>query len=218
MVQFLLFCIYVIAKIAGIVIGLYNYKIFPLQYRILVQQVTIALIAELLGKYLNVNGYNNNSWVFNIYMLIEFVLICIAGIYFISRSSAKDIVKVVLIAFVLLWFLYWHLSSIGTLFNWFFVLSSLFSVMLYAYIMLTETLFRKKNVYDNPIFIISSSVILYFACTIPLFGAIKLLIDDNVATANQLYLINAFANILRYSLVAIAFYLYGRQAKRAYVR
>lgn len=216
MLEFATFCAYVSAKCVAIIIGFYYRKTLPYQYRLLVWQVIIALIAEVLGKYLNLIHHSNNSWVFNIYMLAEVILIGWAGSFFIDNKSTQSLIKTSVCGFILLWIYYYYSLGISNLFNWFFVLSSLFSVGVYTYIILRRVLFS-GNIYSNPVFLICISIIIYFACVIPLFGTIKFLIKDNAVIAEKLYLINAFANVLRYALVAIAFYLYGRQAKRAHV-
>lgn len=218
MVEFASFCAYLSAKVIAVIIGVYNRKILPVQYKILILQVFIAFSAEISGKYLNHIQHSNNSWVFNLYMLAEVILLGIAGKYFINTNKAGRLIISILSSFIILWIYFFFSLGITKLFNWFFVLSSLFSVGLYIYIMLHKVLFNKRTIYNNPTFLICLSVIIYFACIIPLFGSIMFLINDNLVIAEKLYLINAFANILRYALVAIAFYLYARQAKRAYVQ
>lgn len=205
---------YLGVKVVALIFGVYFWKKLDLGYKVLLAQVLFAFIAEAAGKILSVKYYPN-AWVFNIYMLIEFLLLSIAASLFITRF--KKIVIVIISCFVIAWVLQAYNSGLTKLFNWLFVLSSLGITVMYAAILFMHGMFTKRHFYSDPLFLVCVSIVVFFACIIPLFGLLNYLIKDDIIIAKKLYLINVGASIFRYSLVAIAFYLYGRQAKRAHV-
>ena len=58
-----------------IIAGVSSWKNLILPYRLILVQVVIALIFESLGVYLSIILHLSNSWLFNIYMLLELLLL-----------------------------------------------------------------------------------------------------------------------------------------------
>lgn len=205
------------AIIIALVVGLFLFQRLSILYRVFLLQVLTALIFESMGAYIGLFSKQNNTWIFNIYMLIEMTLLGIAGSFLLDKSiriytlSAFGIMQ-------LLWIINALIGDFDKLFNWFFVSSSALIVILFVFILFRNVLFKKKHLLIESVFYLCFSSILYFASVIPLFGLLNFLIEDNIAIATKLFYINISLNILRYILIAIAFYLYGSQAKRGYVQ
>lgn len=205
------------AIIIALVVGLFVVHKLSIPYCVFLLQVLTALIFESIGTYIGLLSKQNNTWVFNIYMLLEMVLLGIAGSLFLERSIRVYPLFVFGIMLIL-WMVNAFISDFDKLFNWFFVSSSALIIVLYVFILFKNLLFKKKRLFKEPLFYLCFSSILYFASVIPLFGLINYLIIDNITIATQLFYINISLVILRYTLIAIAFYLYGSQAKRGYVQ
>ena len=75
-------------------------------------------------------------------------------------------------------------------------------------------LFKAKEIYKQPMFVLCLSMIIYFGGIIPLFGTLNLLNRDYPILAKKLFYINKGLVGLRYALVALTFWLCARENKR----
>lgn len=202
-------------KLLALLIGIYNNKYFPFAYRLFVLHVFTALFTEVLGLYLISIKYSN-VLLFNVFNLLEVWLLTLAAASLVSHGYIKK----TLYSFLILISFYWvynviYLSN-RQYFNWHLVTYSVFFIVIYIVVLFDNSLFRQKHLLRQPLFLICLSVILYCGSSIPLFGTLNFLVETDMKTAAKLFYISHVMNILRYSLVALAFYLYGRQAKRGY--
>ncbi len=204
------------SKIFAVIIGLVNWRLLTKPYKLIAVQVCLILLTESLGLYLNHVRQCNNVFLFNIYNILEVWLLAYIGKQFITTKFARLILPI-LIFLTVYWFYCVLLRGIDEFFNWFFVVYCFFLVIIFTVILFTNALFNRKKVLGEPLFLICISIILYYGCTVPLFGVMNYLIKNDINTAARLFYISHTVEVLRYLLIAIAFYLYGRQAKRAYV-
>ena len=204
-------------KLIAIFIGFTFWRKFDISYRLIFIHLLIALVVEALGLYLNYIKQPNNFWLFNIYMIIEVWLIGLAGKYFLQDKLSDRYILISLIGFSVYWIISFKYKPITSLLNVFFILTFFFLVAVYIAVLVKKT-FINNNVFNDPLFYLCVSCILYFACLIPLLGLINYLFSNNMKAAFNLFYISHILNFLRYSLVAVAFYLYGSQVKRGYVR
>lgn len=199
-----------------IIAGVSSWKNLILPYRLILVQVVIALIFESLGVYLSIILHLSNSWLFNIYMLLELLLLGMSGTYFIDIKYKKLVFSGV-VAGTFFWIVNLFQNPFNKLYNWSYIASATVIIGIYLGVLFTVVLFRTKRILSHPLFYLCGSFILYFASVIPLFGLLNYLINDDLPMANKLFYINVSLNVFRYVMIAIAFYLYGRQAKRAHV-
>jgi len=206
-----------IVKIIAILLGIIYWNKFSTPYKLLTIQCCIVFLVEAWGKYLNATTGQNNVIIFNGYSLIELWLLGYIGLELISIKFKKFFVYA-LVLLTIFWIYSYSVYGPEQFFNWYFVLQCFFLLILYTIVLITKAMFNRKVLWKQPLFLLCVSLILYYACTIPLFGTINYLVQSNMKMAARLFYISHAINILRYTLVALAFYLYARQAKRAYVQ
>ena len=137
-----------------------------------------------------------------------------AGVLFTDSKFMRRVMAIVMPALSFFWIYNIITKDISKVFSIFLILSFITITVLYINIIVNKALFTKKAVFQNPIFLISISLIIYCAGTVPLYGLMNILIEGNKVLAKQLFTINMVAAIMRYTLLALAIYLYIRQAKR----
>ncbi|MCB0700029.1 MAG: hypothetical protein KDC11_09280 [Chitinophagaceae bacterium] len=147
-------------------------------------------------------------------MLMEFLMLSSAGVLFTDSKFMRRVMAIVMPALSFFWIYNIITKDISKVFSIFLILSFITITVLYINIIVNKALFTKKAVFQNPIFLISISLIIYCAGTVPLYGLMNILIEGNKVLAKQLFTINMVAAIMRYTLLALAIYLYIRQAKR----
>ena len=205
-------------QIIAITVGLLYWKSLILSYRLIIGQVGMALLCQIGARYLAVELQQNNAWVFNIYLLVEVYLLTFSAFFILKNEHAKKIILMSLVVITAHWLYALGNNDFFSLFNWFFVFSAFFIVVIYTVVLFNKAVFQNQKILLHPLFILCIAHIIYFACIIPLFGILNNLFINDMVAAQKLYVINHVVNFLRYSLVALAFYLYGSQAKRGYVR
>ncbi len=206
----------VAVKLIPILVGLYYWTVLKRPYRLIFIQTLTALLVEGLGRYIVVGLKQGNGWLFNLYALVDMLFLVTIAMLFFNNKLLKKVTFVLLLILVLVWSAN-MLADYSSFSTTYLILSSLLTVALYVFVLLENLLFKSQKLIFQPLFLISISIVIYYASIIPLFGVWNQLQRSDPTTAKGLYYINEFANILRYLLVAIAFYLCGCQAKKAYV-
>lgn len=208
----LLWIIFII-EVSAILIGFAFYKYLGKPYRIVHIQVIAAFAAEVTGRVLMENRHTSNVWVFNIYFLLEVLLLVSAAYYLINRPSLKKPYLVVLSGLVLAWITMFFFKGIGVVYSPFFISYSFLLVVLYLYAISANHLFKTKRIYTQPMFVLCLAMIIYFGGVMPLFGTINVLNRDYPVLAKKLFYINKGLVGLRYALVALTFWLCAREGK-----
>lgn len=204
------------AKLFAILVGSIYWRRFTLPYKILAVQCLLAFGVEAIGRYINQASGGNNTWLFNFYCLVELAVHSYIGYLLLSRKSRQAIL--VGLAILLMFWLYsFFTDGQNRFFNWYVVVHCFFLLILYTVVLMTRVLFSQKLLWKQSLFLICIASIIYYACTIPLFGMLNYIVDSNVKMAKGLFYISHIADVLRYILVAIAFYLYGIEAKKQHV-
>ncbi|MBW7914168.1 MAG: hypothetical protein H3C54_10860 [Taibaiella sp.] len=204
-------------ELLAIMAGLYCWKELSLPYRFLLVQVVLAIIFEITGWAINKFLFVNNLWLFNIYVIIEVWLLGLVCSMFITTKKIKTLIRLLLVLITIGWIAGVIVKGFFEFNNWVVVAMAIFCVVFYMIALFNSSIFGHKKVLAQPFFLVAIAIIIYYATIIPLIGLMNQLVRDNLYIANRLFKINASVAILRYALIAIAFYLYGRQAKRAHV-
>lgn len=177
----------------------------------------LAAINEFVAWAINYYWHLNNVPMFNTYVILELWLIGSACRLYIHNSLIKRLILMGMIALTIYWLLDVIVNGIVLFKNGIFVAISLFYVVCFLTLLISKSIFSQKKIYLQPLFILAVATILYFAAIIPFFGLMNYLTTNDMSLAIKLFKINIAAAILRYALVAIAFYLYGNQAKGVHV-
>ena len=210
-------CLVIIKSIA-LFMSIWNWRFLPLAYRLVFFITLLSLTVEVIGRYVAVVMHQGNLQLFNVYALVQMLVLGYAGWLLVYKKSYKRIIVSLLVIETCHWLWYVLNVDVHKFFNWFFVLSALLLVIAFILVLIENALFKNQKIFTQPLSLICISYILIFGSTIPLFGVMNVLTATDMAVADALFRINLFANILGYALIAIAFYLYGKQAGREYVR
>lgn len=194
-------------------VGVLFFKQLSMPYRLLLIHTLIAMVVESLGFYLGHILKQNNTWLYNIYTIVDVWLIAMIGI---GLSVSKKITKPVFIFLILLsagWIWLALINGLNELFSIFILSGALMLIVMYIHVLLSKSVFSGKKVITQPVFVLSVSIIVYYVTIIPLFGLLNYLVENDITTAKSLFSINQFANYFRYSLTGLVFYLCARQVK-----
>lgn len=205
-------------ELLAILIGIYYWQVLSIPYRLFWLQVLLSCSNEFVAWMIQHYWGFNNVPLFNVYAIVEMLLLGTACRLLFTRSSLKKFLNIGLFAVSIYWLAVVIIDGITLFNNHVFVAIALFNVIYFFCLLIDNSIFNKKELYKQPLFLIAVASILYFATVIPFFGLMNYLTNSDMTLAIKLFKINISAAILRYSLVAAAFYLYARQAKKAYVR
>jgi hypothetical protein len=202
------------AKLLALAVGIYYLRNLSTAYILLLIQVLFATSGELLGYYLGTIKHQNNIWVFYYLLLIDCWLIGISGRYFLADGMLKKSVPILLSAISCIWLADLFKTGLNTFSNKFFICYSVLLIVIYITV-LTRPAFTEKNILKYPVVWVCIATILYYGCMIPYIGLLNYLLKNAPNTADRLYDIILGLNFIRYPLVALAFYLCGRQQQMA---
>lgn len=202
-------------KFVTLLTGLYFYRQLSIPLRLILLQTAVALFCECVGKYFAMRQ-QNNLWLFNYYMIVDFVLMGTAAMYFFEKRKTKIILAGIMTALTIIWLINIYKTGIYTLANTFFLLDCIFLAVVYFIILFRTTLFKGVPLLKTPLFWLCGSVVLYYTGIVPYKAIENTLIASSVKLAAKLFMINQVLNIIRYPLVGITFYLVGSKSKVAH--
>lgn len=210
----MLYLLFVISvKIIALTFGVVNFRNLTIPYRVIFSQVLLALFCEVLGYYLSF-GAKHNIWLYNLYWLVgELWLMTVPGIILLRRAVLRRFLFFITIITTLIWIvkIYQHgLSKFSP-----FILLSIYltTLLIYFIVLFHIALSTEEKLVKLPAFWLCLSVIIYFGCNIPYYGLYNYLESKEPKLLNQLFDITLVLNFIRYPLVAVSFYLMGRQHK-----
>lgn len=205
-----------VSKIFAIAIGAIYIRALSTAHRLLLLQVVLAVITELTAWYLAAAYKANNMWVFNIYVIIEFWLLLMAGRGFIASRSVKTgiVYSIILISFI--WtvevffqgFKKWPTKTV--------TIGCILIMIVYFKALFDQVLFSKMPPYKLSIFWLSLSLILFYGCVLPFMALYNFfsVYYAEISRVLQDYMIN-IVNFLRYPMMGIAFYLHAQEITKA---
>ncbi|MEZ5172156.1 MAG: hypothetical protein R2850_01250 [Bacteroidia bacterium] len=181
--------------------------------RLIAVQAGVSFLADIAAYYCMSTWNSNNEFIYNLYMLFEFILISGAIYYSINHITIKKIIKFLLIAFpivVLLSYIkleFTRLNHLALVIN--FILLSVFNLI---YLVFPD--YRDpKSV--QPMLWVSIGHVVYFLGVTPYFTGREFIIENWPEMADTLFdYINNMLAVLRYLLIALGFaLLYFRNEK-----
>lgn len=200
----------VLVKLPVFVISLVYGRFLSRPYRLVLLQVGIALVAETAGRYIALQLHQHNVWLFNIYWLIDFAILGTAGYMLTANKTQKRIIPFAMGIAMLVWAATIYRQGIWLQPTWASSLMNIILVYIYMGVM-SVTLFGNGRVWLQPGLWLSISVISFSACTIPFYSIYNYLAANDPVLLGKLFNIVLLLNFIRYPLVALSFYLYGRQ-------
>jgi hypothetical protein len=197
----------ILLPLAAFASGIFNHRALSITGKVVVLQLLFATLAEIIGVRLTYLKIPNVS-VFNIYMILEFLLLGLAPLFVLPEKRTR--IAIIALLFVGLSF---HIYNIATSGLDFFANKS---VVLYGFIIAAVyfyTLVRNPGQPTDrrisPLSLICIAHIIYFVGCIPFFGLFHVVRSDYPGVFKGLFNINFILSILRYLLIAFSFYLWS---------
>ena len=175
------------------VTGIFCWKYLSGFARIIVCQVVISAITEAVGMWLTSAG-ENNTWLYNIYMLPEFILIMIAGYKICPSASKKKILVIKLSVYITVWSITMIFFNTGYLLTYMYIIGALMIVFFYL-LQLTQML--HDEVKDNNALLVLYSILIYFSGVIPMTGFQNYIFQNDRNAMVYLIIIIVVLNIMR---------------------
>jgi hypothetical protein len=203
-----------IGKAFNLAVGGYYFRRLPFPYRLVFYLTAVALLFECYGFYLGPHLHRNNSWLFNIYILLDAWLMGTAAIYLMNIRKRYFFFGTLVVETVI-WLVNICVYSIRIFADVAMVAELALLTIMYLFLLYSSSVFKKSNILYQPVFWLSFPTILYCACDIPYFGLHNYIIVHAPTLAVEIAVINTILDILRYPLIAISFILLGRQKQVA---
>jgi hypothetical protein len=153
------------------------------------------------------NYSNSNIWVYNIYIVPEYLFYIFFFYSYLKKSIAKRIVILSSVGYALFAFanIFW-IQKMYTLNSYTIIIGNLLVVFL-ALNYFNQSLSNKRLTKETsqPLFWISVASLIFFSGSLPYFIFMDYLVKNNIAMAVALFYILLILNTFMYSLYLIAF-------------
>lgn len=199
-------------KILALIVGGYYFRVLTPPYRLIFFVTLLAGLVEIAGVLIYKVFHVPNAWIFNIYMIIEFSVYCIAAMHFLPNGVRKYIILAMLTGWSI-WIYQIVRHSIVEFSVFSLVSGSLIIDVLYISILVLNTMHSSSALSKNPLFWLSISVVLYYVCDIPYMTVLTDTMNNYMhKKINMPSLdINNILNCITHLLVAFSFLLIGKQ-------
>lgn len=196
----------------AIILGVYSFRFMNTFFKLLFWQVLMYMffftMSYVVTNYQTAHHLNeNNQWLFNIYLIIETVLLCIALFNYLNYQSKMP--------------LYGMLSVLVTFYAVQTMLNGIYHYNKYsdiaacialsavsARILFNQFQYSKQLAQARPAIWAIVGLLLYFACSVPYIAMMDFLELHHPKLNTFLFrIINGFLANIRYLCLAIAFYL-----------
>ena len=197
--------------IAALIVGLAVYKHLIKFYRLLFFQVLIYLLIDCLS----IPFMPNNSWVLNIFVPMETALLFAAAQIYFDSTKSKYLLLLIYSLFVVIYLLdLIFITGINKFVYHAAIAEGICISVLYIIILYIQ--FNRR--FSLPLTFACLGLILYFACSIPYISTLFYFqkIDPILNQKLFQYIIVLLAHV-RYSFIALAFFLVGKSTYMTYV-
>ncbi len=154
--------------VSGLIVGVAGFKRLLLPSRIIVLFLFVSSCIEAMGLYLvSGAGQHNNIWLYNAYILLQFLILILAGYYLAPTAASRKTLYIIIPLFFAVFA--WELKTATNL--ELFDLSFLISCVLltgYYLLQLTSLLRASEPVYSS--IFLCLGVLIYTSCSIPAYS------------------------------------------------
>lgn len=198
-----------VSIVIALLIGVYKLKAMPFPYKLILWSVCISAGAEISGYFLSKYHYNN-SWIYNIYLVVSVSVLIKAGAFLSNKKIIKKLANVVVPLFILMWGISISRST-DKLASDAFLVGAILLCLLFLSILIENALIATFSYFKQPVVWLSIAIVIYFGCNIPYFGLMNHLIKDDGRLAYKLYDINLCLAIVYYLLLDCCFLLFTKR-------
>ncbi len=197
--------------ITGIVLGTLGFRSLPVAARLVLAHLVVTISTEITGLYLtHVLKASQNIWLYNGYILVEFVLIMCIGYFLLPSKKAKALLFLALPLFLAVWIMDLRQTPSGLLLNFSFLIGCIILSSFFLW-QLFNLLKAEQN--DIALILLCLSVLIYFSCCIPIFSFFNYFLDSTGELKQLFYGSNHVLSIIRYGLIAFSFFSFQKKLK-----
>jgi len=199
-------------------VGLYSYKTLNLLYKVIFYQVVIAVMVYVASYAITTYQRSlkipeNNQWLFNVYVLLEAVLLMTAAWIFFRERKLAWLIAVGFLIFLLAFLYQVYDSGFFQFVNYALVTEGILIVVFYLIILYIRFTSPGYIWYRSPEFWLCIGVTIYFAGIVPFYSMLKYLYTHHQKLSGILFhLINDVLGNVRYLCIALSFFLFFKQA------
>lgn len=187
--------------------GVIFYKDLNKFQKIFLLHAFISLAVELTGVIQKYSLHiTNTTAVYNIYILIEFIILFFAAHYYLNAKLNKFVTALIIVTYTTIWTITIKQNGFQTFAAYAFLLGCI--ILLILFLSALPVFLRQKLTpgrYANLLLLFASFI--YLCGNVPLFSFILYLINAHPLIAKKLFAITIIISNARYTLTALSFFL-----------
>ncbi len=197
--------------------GFIYLKRLSLFYRIHFYQVLLSLLNYWGARFITSHQLGasitlNTAQLFNVYIIVEFFLLIIAASVFFGKKKIDRILVWASILFLIALITQVGILGITEFANYGFMIGSLILVLVYVIIIYRSIERHDNKLTMSPSIWLAVGIVIFFACNTPYMVFFRYLNEHHLELSQLLFtFITETLEIIRYLLLALSFWLYGRQ-------
>lgn len=194
--------------IIALLLGLITFRALSGTGKIVVAQMCCAVLTEAAGLYIIMVLHKQNIWLYNTYILVEFLLLLAGGYLLQPRQSLKKWAIGMAVAYPIIWIINMSFVKGGFFVDKTFMTGCILLTSFYLWQLIS---LLRKGQQDYTTLLICYGILVYFCCSIPLFSFINYFLNIDWEISAKLYHIGHILNIIRYCIVGTGFLLLFRR-------
>lgn len=206
--------------VVPLVLGLIGYRKLSPALRYFVYLLAFTLFTEVTGLVLS-RIKIENLWVYNTYTAVEYTLLIMMFTSLLEGKRLRRILLWSIPVFIVIWGLATFLLTVSDQFHSIFLsIESVVFVFIAVMTLVKEMRDSSVLLVDNPVFWVSSGVLVYFAGNLLVFTFIDQLLKDTEVGMLSAWVIHAAMNVSKNIIYSIGFLSTGgpRQGVQSIVR
>ena len=200
----LLIYLVILAPITTFIFGCFFYKKLTLPYKLFVIHSFIAFIVECTGHIMHAYKQNNTP-IFNFYILINFWITAIPALLFLGKIDKKELATLSAISLLVITNIF--SSGIYKFANWGLLICSIYLCVVYFIILYNSAFNSMQQIHKHHLFWLCSGVVVYYGCNIPLMSSLNYTIKKMPSVASALFNLNRILGLFKCLFTMIAIYM-----------
>ncbi len=201
-----------IAPFVACGVGMYHWRKLPVFLRLIFVEVTFSILFDTTGWLLHYFDIENNAGLYNIYWFFNLWFTGMAAWQVLNMPGFKKMALVMLYITTIAGFYFVWAKQFTGLASYFFLSACVVLTFLYLLVLVQFLSVNTQKLFREPVFLLSVTLIIYYACNIPFWAYLNYLNQHQDSLARKLFgIITHPLNVLLYSSIAICFALAGRR-------
>jgi hypothetical protein len=203
LLHYIYLTVLLICFIIGIVTN-YLIKPVPLYLKFFPWFIFLTLLVEITGVYLSFK-YGRNLYFYNVFHLLEFLFFGYILYQISHKANAKRVIIYSGCIYLSIKAISFFIQSIRDFHTWSYLVGAFLLVVISAWYLFDFFKESQSNPFRHPPFSISSGILFFYSCSIPLHLCLNFMINFTVSELKILGNIFLLINIIYYCLFSVAF-------------